>query len=95
MSYQHCNVHDEDATNGCMSCAAEHETRAREYIARRFHEQYEKLAPDCGYETRHNTRVAYKDLPIELTTLVCAVVESLLEEGTIVIGDNAIDATEG
>ena len=59
-------------------------------IARRFHERYEQLAPDHGYETRHNTRVAYADLPPELTGLVNDVVRHLIDEDTIVIGERAL-----
>lgn len=93
MSYQHCNVHDEDATNGCMACAAEHETRAREYIAKAFHDAYEELAPGAGYSTRKQSRKAWTDLAPELRVLMIATVERLIEGEAIAIGALALDQT--
>ena len=34
-----------------------------EDIAKRFHEMYERLAPDFGYETRAETAVPWEDVP--------------------------------
>lgn len=34
-----------------------------EHMARRFHEAYERLAPEFGYETREETRVFDPDSP--------------------------------
>ena len=95
MSYQHCNVHDEDATNGCMACAAEHETRAREHIAKAFHDAYEELAPGAGYSTRERSRKVWSDLASELRVLMIATVERLIDEHVIEIGEQAMIETEG
>jgi len=54
-----------------------------EYIARRFHELYEKLAPRYGYETRLPSRVPWPEVPENNRQLMIAVVRELLEETTI------------
>lgn len=54
-----------------------------EYIARRFHETYERLAPRYGWETNHTTRTPFDDLPEGNRMLMIAVVRELLEEATI------------
>jgi len=54
-----------------------------EYIARRFHEAYERLAPLYGYETRIETRVPWADVPQANKSLMIAVVQMLLDETTI------------
>jgi len=57
-----------------------------EAIAREFHEAYERLAPDHGYETRVESAVPWEDVPEDDRGLMCAVVEELLERGVIVRG---------
>lgn len=54
-----------------------------EYIAMRFHEMYERLAPSHGYETRKESAVPWEDVPEKNRSLMKAVVRSLMEEGTI------------
>jgi hypothetical protein len=54
-----------------------------EFIARRFHEMYERLAPSFGYETREATAVPWEDVPQGNRSLMIAVVQALLDEGTI------------
>lgn len=54
-----------------------------EYIAMRFHETYERLAPAHGYETRKASAVPWDDVPEQNRGLMIAVVRSLLEEAVI------------
>ena len=57
-----------------------------DHIARRFHDLYEELASEHGYETREDTRVDYDDLPVENRGLMISVVGRLISEGTIKVG---------
>lgn len=93
MSYQHCKTHDEDATNGCLACAAEHDARAREFIAKAFHDKYEELAPGFGYSTREQSRKDWTDLAPELRALMIATVEHLIDDSVITATDYTIDVT--
>jgi len=49
-----------------------------EYLARRFHEIYERLAPDFGYETRKETREFDKETPNG--KLMIAVCREIIDE---------------
>lgn len=55
-----------------------------ETIARKFHEAYERLAPEHGYTTRKASAVPWEDVPNDNKSLMIAVVSELLENGTIV-----------
>src|SRR5437879_6194371 len=54
-----------------------------EGIARAFHDFYEELAPEHGYETRQESRKPWGEVPQNNKDLMCAVVARLLEEGII------------
>jgi NTP pyrophosphatase (non-canonical NTP hydrolase) len=54
-----------------------------ERIARSFHEVYERLAPDFGYETRRESAKPWKDVPEPNRKLMTAVVQDLLDAGVI------------
>ena len=54
-----------------------------EQIAKRFHEVYEELATDFGYETRKASAVPWEKVPEPNKSLMIAVVGVLLKEGTI------------
>lgn len=54
-----------------------------EYIARRFHETYEMLAPLYGYETRVESAVPWPEVPETNRKLMKAVVQALLDDTTI------------
>lgn len=54
-----------------------------ERIAKRFHEIYEQLAPEHGYETRKASAVPWEAVPEQNKSLMIDVVDSLLTEGTI------------
>lgn len=47
-------------------------------LARLFHETYERLAPDHGYETRTASAVAWEDVPANNKSLMTAVAGEVL-----------------
>lgn len=57
-----------------------------EDIARAFHEQYERLAPEHSYETRKASAVAWGSVPENNKSLMVAVVRALIEDGIIAPG---------
>lgn len=57
--------------------------RPAEEIARRFHEEYEHLAPAYGYETRPASAVDWEDVPPQNKRLMIHVVANLLAEKVI------------
>lgn len=59
-----------------------------ERIAARFHEVYELLAPDHGYETRSASAVPWADVPEPNRSLMIAVGEFLYRERTLLPGPN-------
>ena len=54
-----------------------------EVVAREFHEAYERLAPQYGYDTRTDTKVAWEDVPNENKALMIATCRDLLERHVI------------
>ncbi|MFC8491772.1 hypothetical protein ACFUJU_13415 [Streptomyces sp. NPDC057235] len=57
--------------------------KTAEEIAQQFHEAYEELAPDHGYETREASRKPWSEVPEQNKGLMIAVVGRLLDEGVI------------
>jgi hypothetical protein len=53
--------------------------QADEAIARMFHEEYERLAPEHGYETRRDSAVPWEDVPERNRRLMVATVAAVLE----------------
>ena len=51
-----------------------------ETLAMLFHRNYERLAPEHGWETRDETRVPWQALPENMRKLMVAVAEKILEE---------------
>jgi hypothetical protein len=49
-----------------------------ETLARRFHEAYERLAPQFGYQTRRETAVPWDEVPEQNKRLMIAVCDELL-----------------
>lgn len=47
-------------------------------VARRFHEAYERLAPEFGYETRPESAVPWERVPERNRALMIAVVSEVL-----------------
>lgn len=54
-----------------------------EAIAQAFHETYERLAPEHGYETRKASAVPWEQVPEQNRNLMVAVVAELLDTGVI------------
>jgi hypothetical protein len=52
-------------------------------IAFEFHETYERLAPDHGWQTQERSRKYWEDVPPENKKLMVAVVRELIERGVI------------
>lgn len=50
-----------------------------DYIAARFHEAYERLAPDFGYDTRPESAVPWEDVPEANRLLMRAVVADVFD----------------
>ena len=55
-----------------------------ERIAQQFHENYERLAPDYGYETREESSVSWEEVPEDNKQLMIATVQALLDQGVII-----------
>jgi hypothetical protein len=52
--------------------------RCAEDVARAFHEEYERLAPDYGWATQQVSRVDWDDLPENQRALMVHVVSNVL-----------------
>lgn len=52
-------------------------------IAAAFHDHYERLAPEHGYETRPESRTSWDEVPEQNRKLMQATVHSLLSSGLI------------
>ena len=57
--------------------------RMAEVVARRFHEEYEHLAPLYGWETQERSRVDWDDLPENQRKLMAHVVGTLIALGYV------------
>lgn len=64
-----------------------------EPLARRFHEAYERLAPEYGYKTRPESAVAWEDVPAPNRALMIAAVADAT--GPITTDAQAIDQIAG
>lgn len=53
-------------------------TLTPEELARQFHEAYERLAPEFGYETRPESAVPWEDVPEANRALMVAVAGVIL-----------------
>lgn len=51
-----------------------------EALAQRFHETYERLAPEYGYRTREASAVPWADVPENNRALMVAVCAEILDE---------------
>ena len=52
-----------------------------ESMARKFHDLYEEMAPDYGYETRPESRKPWDEVPEKNRRLMIAVCGRILTEG--------------
>lgn len=62
-------------------------------IARRFHEAYERLAPEFGYETRRESAVPWEDVPEQNKALMIAVATEVVG-GAVEISSKALRLAE-
>lgn len=63
-----------------------------EYVTRMFHEAYERLAPEHGYETREASARPWEDVPAQNRGLMIAVVKLLVDRRIIDFGPGTYDA---
>lgn len=54
-----------------------------EQIAQAFHETYERLAPEFGYQTREASAKPWAEVPEQNRALMTAVVQSLIDSGVL------------
>lgn len=54
-----------------------------EDLAQRFHEAYERLAPDFGYATREASAKPWAQVPEQNRSLMIAVCAELLDSGEV------------
>jgi hypothetical protein len=54
-----------------------------EYLARKFHEAYEGLAPEFNYETRKKSRVPWDELKGKNKKLMIATAQKLIDDGAV------------
>jgi hypothetical protein len=47
-------------------------------LARWFHQEYERMAPDYGYETKKESAVPWEEVPLQNRRLMVAVAQSIL-----------------
>lgn len=64
--------------------------RTAEQVARAFHEAYERLAPDHGWETQERSRKDWDDVPEANRSLMVAVAADLLDRRIITEGATLI-----
>lgn len=62
------------------SAASLRDVLTAESLARRFHEVYEKLAPNFGYETKAESAKPWEDVPVNNRALMVATADVLLDE---------------
>lgn len=56
-----------------------------ERIAKEFHDTYEKLAPQFGWNTQTSSRKPWADVPKENKLLMIEVIHDLMDRGIIEI----------
>jgi hypothetical protein len=60
-----------------------------EYVARHFHEAYERLAPTFDYRTRQASAKPWEQVPDDNRNLMVAVAAELLARGVITAGPDS------
>jgi uncharacterized Zn finger protein (UPF0148 family) len=71
------------ADNGdgiCCACDFSEGIMTAEQLARKFHETYERLAPEHGYETRKESARPWSEVPAKNKALMVAVCAEILED---------------
>lgn len=59
------------------------DSEAAEFVAQKFHERYEELAPEHGYKTREASAKPWAEVPLQNRMLMIDVVSHLLGGGII------------
>jgi hypothetical protein len=54
-----------------------------DFVAKAFHESYERQAPNFGYKTREASAVPWEDVPAQNQDLMRAVIKDLLDRSII------------
>lgn len=67
-------------TRLCWRAVCPRAERTPEDIARRFHDTYERLAPDFGYRTRRESAVPWDEVPENNRRLMIATVTEVLSD---------------
>lgn len=62
---------------------------AAEAIAKAFHEAYERLAPDYGFETPRGP-TDWEEVPEEDRSYMVAIISELLDSGVIAAGESIL-----
>jgi hypothetical protein len=65
-----------------------------EQLAQKFHEIYERLAPEHGYETRKASAVPWADVPANNKSLMIAVCNEILTKELIARPFTVVEAFE-
>lgn len=66
-----------------------------ELLAMAFHETYERLAPEHGYETREASAKPWNDVPANNRALMCAVTAELIARFNIFVPAGVFDDEPG
>jgi hypothetical protein len=62
-----------------------------EALARRFHDTYERLAPDHGWQTQETTRgKPWEEVPEHNRRLMLATIDAMLDDGSIEVGSGLL-----
>lgn len=73
-----CTKHNEHGRAATPPLAQQQEGLEAEQLAKLFHETYERLAPQFGYETRKDSARPWADVPEKNKRLMIAVCTELL-----------------
>lgn len=56
-----------------------------EALAQKFHEAYERLAPQFSYQTREASAKPWREVPSDNKRLMIATVQALVDDGAILL----------
>lgn len=80
---QKLNEKAREGTDHPQEAATPSDPHSAEALAQAFHENYERLAPSFGYETRNDSAVEWADVPEPNKSLMIAVAAALIEQGRV------------
>ena len=73
-----------------MTIADETREQSAILLAQKFHETYERLAPDFGYKTPEESAVPWDKVPEQNRLLMIAVADQIIASATIEVLDSVI-----